>query len=1083
MKKLILIIVLLITVVTIQSQTLSIFDASAKTSITTHNWTAISSPAEQMTIGTLSVEFVTQKARLTHSTNVINHITKSSHTSPEGKIIKGLLYDEKGTTIGIARFSKVGNSMAGTADIGNDTYKFRPDKDGNYYWELEAPFNCGTEEEDHNGLQNPAHKHTEDCHHNDASSLVTAPSSMRDPQSCTTESVQDVAFVTDDLMDEYGNDLDAILAQFAISDNWAEDIMTDSGFPDIAFFQESVNVVEFAESGTTWYNLQAFSDSLYADPPGIIASIMQSATSTVTVLYSLGGGGYSGVALISVNPMPSGQYYLSVLGDNGGLGNRIKIHEYGHSLWGGEHEDLTPNPVLYRRAYLGTDGTWGNYVTTMAQGNFGGGVRIYRFSESDPTASWYSEALDHTFTPVGTADRDMGRRITEEWNRDGIILTVDITPVTPTISPDGPTDFCDGESVELSVDTPESGVEYIWTNGETGNSIVVTDAETYSCYGEASPTCSGASSNEIIVTVNALPTPTITGDDEVCDNGTGSYSTESSSSFTWSIDPPSAGTITLGQGTSSIDVEWADSGDVVVDVTNANGCEGSSVPFSVTVNALPTPTITGDDAVCDGSDGSYSTETYSTYSWSIDPPSAGTITSGQGTNSIIVNWDTSGDVIVDVTSADGCPGDEIFSVTVNDNPSPAITGDDEICESNDGSYSVGTFSTYSWSIDPPSAGTIVSGQGTNSITINWNTTGDVIVDVTNNDNCSGTDLFGVTVNESPITNAGNDQSIPYGTSTNLEGSATGGDGSYDYLWSPDGLVVDPTDPNTETVNLNSPETFTLDVTDGNGCISSDDVYINVTGGPLGLNPEVDPDVSCGNTQVQLTANAFGGSENYSYSWSADPAGFTSTQANPTDTPTVTTTYYCEVDDGNNSETGEIMVTVYSEPIADAGADIGLEVGHSIQFEGIVSGGSGDLSILWEGVDNTIPIDNPTIVNPNVGPFPNIDVYYFTMTVTDNITGCYSVDEMFVDVILEVSNAKTNDISIYPNPFTNLVNIEVQKGETYSLTIINSEGQIIQLLKIHESQTVNTTDFPKGLYLFILQNTISGERFTKKLVKR
>jgi hypothetical protein len=89
------------------------------------------------------------------------------------------------------------------------------------------------------------------------------------------------------------------------------------------------------------------------------------------------------------------------------------MHEYGHALWGGEHEDQTPNPVLYRRAYLGTDGTWGNYATVMGQGNFGGGVRVYRFSDDDPKAGWNSAAYDNTISPDSNADRDKRLRIKE----------------------------------------------------------------------------------------------------------------------------------------------------------------------------------------------------------------------------------------------------------------------------------------------------------------------------------------------------------------------------------------------------------------------------------------------------------------------------------------------------------------------------------------------------------------------------------------------------------------------------------------------------------------------------------------------
>jgi hypothetical protein len=586
MKKLVLILGILIGMMSAQAQTLATFECANKSYVNVYGWTEITSASEQMQIGNISVEFVAEEARMTHETSITNHITKSpTRTSAEGQVVKGKLY-QNGTVIGIARFAVVGTSMAGTADIGKDTYQFRPDKDGSYAWELNAPFKCGTEDVDHDcELEHPAHIHgAKENHQKDEFLSIPA----RNPTDCTTESIQDVAFITNDLMTANGNDLNVILAQIAISDSWATDIMEDSGFPDIAFFQESVHVVDFSESGTTAGNLQVFNDSLYGS--GIIANTMQGATSSVTVLYSIGGGGAIGAAVVSVYPMPSGEYYLSVLGDNGGIGNHTKMHEYGHSLWGGEHEDITPNPVLYRRAYLGTDGSWGNYATVMAQGNFGGGIRVYRFSDDDPTAGWYSEVFNYTFSPVGNADRDMCRRITEEWNRPGIVQVVDLTPATPTISADGSTTFCDGGSVTLSVDTPESGVDYIWSDGSTANSITVTVAGSYSCYGQSSSTCTGGTSNVIVVTVNSLPTPTITGDLSFCDGG--STVLDAGSGYSTYLWDTGATTQTITVGTA---------GTYSVTVTNANGCEGDD-SVVVTVNALPTANAGNDITVGEGDD-------------------------------------------------------------------------------------------------------------------------------------------------------------------------------------------------------------------------------------------------------------------------------------------------------------------------------------------------------------------------------------------------------------------------------------------------------------------------------------------------
>ena len=79
-----------------------------------------------------------------------------------------------------------------------------------------------------------------------------------------------------------------------------------------------------------------------------------------------------------------------------------------------------------------------------------------------------------------------------------------------------------------------------------------------------------------------------------------------------------------------------------VSYTDVNGCTASPpTVLSVTVDPIPTPTITGNDIVCFESIETYSTESgpgISNYIWAV---SGGTVTSG-GTatdSSIEIQWD------------------------------------------------------------------------------------------------------------------------------------------------------------------------------------------------------------------------------------------------------------------------------------------------------------------------------------------------------------------------------------------------------------------------------------------------------------
>lgn len=107
--------------------------------------------------------------------------------------------------------------------------------------------------------------------------------------------------------------------------------------------------------------------------------------------------------------------------------------------------------------------------------------------------------------------------------------------------------------------------------------------------------------------------------------------------------------------------------------TPTPGLCASTFPHTITVNPLPTPVITGPAPVCQTISTNYST--YSTpivaghtYTWTV---AGGTIMSGQGTNSINVNWTTVGSGNVGVTetrTSTTCSAPATKSVTINPKP-------------------------------------------------------------------------------------------------------------------------------------------------------------------------------------------------------------------------------------------------------------------------------------------------------------------------------------------------------------------------------------------------------------------------------
>ncbi len=72
----------------------------------------------------------------------------------------------------------------------------------------------------------------------------------------------------------------------------------------------------------------------------------------------------------------------------------------------------------------------------------------------------------------------------------------------------------------------------------------------------------------------------------------------------------------------------------------------------------------------------------------------------------------------------------------------------------------------------------------------------------------------------------------------------------------------------------------------------------------------DSDSICSGCTIKLQTAVFGCSEAYSFSWSSDPPGFSSTDKSPDVSPHVNTTYMVTVTDGNYSSQKSILIKVY-----------------------------------------------------------------------------------------------------------------------------------------------------------------------------
>ncbi|MCK4677803.1 MAG: hypothetical protein KAT48_06710, partial [Bacteroidales bacterium] len=252
----------------------------------------------------------------------------------------------------------------------------------------------------------------------------------------------------------------------------------------------------------------------------------------------------------------------------------------------------------------------------------------------------------------------------------------------------------------------------------------------------------------------------------------------------------------------------------------------------------------------------------------------------------------------------------------------------------------------------------------------------------------------VIVDPVPASDAGEDQSIPYGTSTTLEGSGSGGIGELGYHWEPSASLLDPDISNPTTVNLEFTTTFNLTVTDVNGCDSDDDMVVTVTGGPLGVTVSADPEVLCQGESSQLHSIAGGGSEVYTYSWTSFPAGFTSNDPNPVVWPLETTEYILSLFDGYNDAKDSVTVTVNALPGTTAWADaVSIPYGSTTVLHAEATNTTGPHSYSWTPASL---VTNATSPDPSTVSLV-LPINVFSVTITNDPTGCYDTGEVEVVV--------------------------------------------------------------------------------------
>ncbi len=460
-------------------------------------------------------------------------------------------------------------------------------------------------------------------------------------------------------------------------------------------------------------------------------------------------------------------------------------------------------------------------ITANGATSFCPGATVTLTASAGSSYAWTNGATTNSI--IVSASGSYGVSVT---NASGCVATAVPTAITvfavPTasITTSGATTFCQGSTLSL---TANAGASYVWSSGETTSSISTGVSGNYSVTVFNANGCSAVSSI-VPVTVNANPVATIqaNGPTTVCQGSTVLLTSNGGTGFTW----------TNSETTASISVTT--SGSYGVTVTNAAGCSTTVNPVAVTVNPVQVLSpITGANSVCVGATTTYANTT-SGGTWSSDNTAVASVNSTSG----IVSGVSSGSATIkyQFVNASGCTSEVTKVVTVNTIAPVSISASSatSFCQGGSVTLTAPAGLNYNWT----------NSQTTQSITVS--TSGAYALAVSNAAGCFTTSsTVQVTVNPAPtVAISSASTTICQGTTLVLNAPSN----AVSYAWS-NGAT-------TQSVVIASAGTYSLTITDANGCSASTNTTI-----VNGINPQAAVSAGGATTFCQggnVVLNAAGG---------------------------------------------------------------------------------------------------------------------------------------------------------------------------------------------------------------------------------
>ena len=747
------------------------------------------------------------------------------------------------------------------------------------------------------------------------------------------------------------------------------------------------------------------------------------------------------------------------------------------TLTGDQDVCLNESGVVYT-----TDAGMSNYSWSVVGGTVdaGGGV-----SDNTVTVTWTSLGAQSVSVNYDNANNCHADAST--------ILPITVNPLPDNSLALSDDEICNGETativlgasvngvtyqLRLNNDNTHVGVPYNGTGGDlnfTANPVSTTE---YNILGTDGNGCASVMIDVSTVTVNPLPIAGLVSSDAdnvICQGESISFTASGGDSYAFFVD----GNSVQGPGTSDVYITTSlnDGETVTASVTNTTTtCQSTSLGITTTVNALPNPTLTGDQDVCLNESGVvYTTDAgMSNYSWSVV---GGTVDAGGGVsdNTVTVTWTSLGAQSVSVNYEDGnscqAAADETLAVNVNDLPDGSFdVSDPIIClnevatielsgseigvdyqlrlnsdDSNVGSAVSGTGSTISFNVSPASTTSYnVLATSSASCTTELGDLSTVIVNALPNDALG---ILGSTIcygDAGTITIEASEFGVSYQLRLNSDDSnvgvplvGTGGD-----------LIFNVAPSSTTTYNILA--------TNGNFCSTEMATLPVITVNPL---PDItlvvsDDEICLGETASIILFNSIPSVE-YQMRLNSDDSDVGSSQTgNGSDllfsvSPITSTTYNILATDGNNCSAEIIdLAVVQVNPLPNNTLNISSP-SICIGENAVIT-----LESSVPGVTYQLRLDSD---NSNMGAAVPGNGGDITFSVSPTTTTVYNV--------LATSSAGCSDelitkstVTVFDAPADNLVvdDDEICYGETASVVLYNSEiGVTYQLRLDSDNSNVGT----------------------------